>query len=64
MVDSDFINIDRTRTVYDDDKILELQERVAALDGFDNVSVFFNDTGKILPYEHQYAFAGGKDAKP
>jgi hypothetical protein len=51
MVD-DFVNIDRTRTVYDDDKILELQERVAALDGFDNVSVFFNDTGKLLPYEH------------
>jgi hypothetical protein len=29
-----------------------MQDRVAALDSFDNIAVFFNDNGKLLPYEH------------
>lgn len=25
-----------------------------SLDGYDNVAVFFNDSGKVVPYEHEY----------
>ena len=24
------------------------------MDGYDNVAVFFNDSGKVVPYEHEY----------
>jgi hypothetical protein len=42
------------RPVYDEDKVLEMQEVVRSLDGYDNVAVFFNDSGKVIPYEHEY----------
>ena len=49
MVEAD--NQDKSRTVYDEDQIMQLPERVSALDAYDNVAVFFNDNGRLLPYE-------------
>lgn len=63
MVDAE--SQDRTRTVYDEDQIMQLQERVSALDAYDNVAVFFNDNGRLLPYEQDYnTIQGSKTAQP
>lgn len=37
-----------------------------SLDGYDNVAVFFNDSGKVVPYEHEYKrpTPGQRQAKP
>lgn len=59
----DYDNSDKTRTVYDEDKILDLQERVASVDGFDNVAVFFSETGRVMPYEHSF-MGGAQGNKP
>jgi len=38
--------------VYDEEQILNLQEIVKSVDGFDNVAVFYYDSGRVVPYEH------------
>jgi len=54
MVESDSSNQFANRDVYEDFKILEIQQRVVSLDGFDNVAVFFDDSGKLMPYELEF----------
>jgi len=54
MVESDSSNQFANRDVYEDFKILEIQQRVVSLDAFDNVAVFFDDSGKLMPYELEF----------
>lgn len=51
MVESDSAYQSSSREVYEEFKILEIQDRVVSVDGFDNVAVFFDETGKLMPYE-------------
>ena len=44
----------KERPVYEEEKVLDLTEIVRSVDSYDNVAVFFNDSGKCVPYEHEY----------
>ena len=45
-------SFDSKQPVYDEEKILELTEVVKSVDGFDNVAIFYFDSGRVAPYEH------------
>lgn len=45
-------SFDSKQPVYDEEKILELTEVVKSVDGFDNVAIFYFDSGRVVPYEH------------
>ncbi len=59
MVESDLQGQSTNREVYYEDKILEgqaiSQKQVVSLDAFDNIAVFFDVSGRIMPYELQFA---------
>lgn len=63
MVESDLTNQFANRDVYEEFKILEIQQRVVSLDGFDNVAVFFDESGKLMPYELQFVSNKNKGQK-
>ena len=42
------------RPVYQDDKVLDMADVVKSVDGYDNVAVFFHESGKCVPYEHEF----------
>lgn len=42
------------RPVYDEYKVLDLPEIVKSVDSYDNVAVFFHESGKCIPYEHEF----------
>lgn len=59
MVESDSLGQSTNREVYFEDKILDgqaiSQKQVVSLDAFDNIAVFFDVSGRIMPYELQFA---------
>lgn len=63
MVESYLTNQFANRDVYEEFKILEIQQRVVSLDGFDNVAVFFDESGKLMPYELQFVSNKNKGQK-
>ena len=63
MVESDSSNQFASRDVYEEFKILDIQQRVVSLDGFDNVAVFFDESGKLMPYELQFTSNKNKSQK-
>jgi hypothetical protein len=63
MVESDLSNQFASRDVYEESKIIDFQQRIVSLDGFDNVAVFFDESGKLMPYELQFMSNKNKSQK-